>query len=372
MVAKSERKGIRERYGRWEYRFMFAGQKVQVLTDLRATKRNLATARKLRDEHRQQVLGMKVPLVGAVSFAEAADRFVHWSEMEHREHPNTARRQAVSLASLKEFLGHRRLDQITLGDLDHFKTWRRENDIKEVTIRHDLLALSQLFQLGQRHGWCHGNPVRDLKLPSDEQSRNETVLSDEEEKKYFEAASYHQNLFDVGRLMVLQGLRPEEVMSLPKIAVDLEAKNLHIRRGKSKASKRSLALAAESLLILGRRMAGLSHWLFPSRRRVWHRGLKEFRWVEVPKNHITYSGLVKAHNQALENSKLSFNLYSLRHTFATRLYNQTRDLEALRRILGHADLKTVMRYVHVGEKEIREAMQKYEESLKPLEIESIQ
>ena len=41
------------------------------------------------------------------------------------------------MASLKEFLGHRRLDQITLGDLDHFKTWRRENDIKEVTIRHD-------------------------------------------------------------------------------------------------------------------------------------------------------------------------------------------------------------------------------------------
>jgi site-specific recombinase XerD len=105
---------------------------------------------------------------------------------------------------------------------------------------------------------------------------------------------------------------------------------------------------------------------------VWHRRLKEFRWVEVPKNHITYSGLVKAHNQALENSKLSFNLYSLRHTFATRLYKQTKDLEALRRILGHADLKTVMRYVHVGEKEMREAMQKYEESLRPLEIESIQ
>jgi hypothetical protein len=31
-----------------------------------------------------------------------------------------------------------------------------------------------------------------------------------------------------------------------------------------------------------------------------------------------------------------------------------------------------MRYVHVGEKEIREAMKKYEESLKPLEIDSIQ
>jgi site-specific recombinase XerD len=372
MGATSERKGIRERYGRWEYRFMVAGQKVQVLTDLRATKRNLATARRLRDEHRQQVLEMKVPLVGAVSVTEAAEHFVHWSEMEHREHPNTARRQAVSMASIKEFLGYRRLAQITVGDLENFKTWRRENDIKEVTIRHDLLALSQLFQLGQRHGWCPTNPVRDLKLPSDEASRNETVLSDEEEKKYFKAAARHQNLFDVGRLMILQGLRPEEVMSLPKNSVDLEEQTVRVRRGKSRAAKRRLALTAESLLILGRRMAGSSCWLFPSRRRVWHRRLKEFRWVEVPSRHITYSGLVKAHNQALEESELSFNLYSLRHTFATRLYGQTKDLEALRRILGHADLKTVMRYVHVGEKEIREAMKKYEEGLKPLEIGNIQ
>jgi len=372
MAVRSGVKGIRERYGRWEYRFMVAGQKVQLLTDLRATKRNLATARKLREKHRQQVLDMKVPPAGPVLFAEAADHFVHWSEMEHREHPNTARRQAVSVASLRELFGHRRLDQITPGDLDHFKTWRRENCIKEVTIRHDLLALSQLFQLGQRHGWCHSNPVRDVKLPSDEESRNETVLSYEEERQYFRAASHHRNLFDVGRLMILQGMRPEEVMSLPKSQFDPEARTLRIRRGKSKAAKRTLALTGESLVILGCRMSGSSPWLFPSRRRVWYRGLKKFQWVEVPDRHITYSGLVKAHNKALAKSGLSFNIYSLRHTFATRLYGKTKDLEALRRILGHADLKTVMRYVHVGEEGMREAMRKYEESLKPLDVQAVQ
>jgi site-specific recombinase XerD len=37
----------------------------------------------------------------------------------------------------------------------------------------------------------------------------------------------------------------------------------------------------------------------------------------------------------------------LRHTFATRYYHRHRDLAGLQRLLGHADIRTTMRYVHV-------------------------
>ncbi|MFZ0042570.1 MAG: tyrosine-type recombinase/integrase [Solirubrobacteraceae bacterium] len=39
----------------------------------------------------------------------------------------------------------------------------------------------------------------------------------------------------------------------------------------------------------------------------------------------------------------------LRHTFATRYYHRHRDLAGLQRLLGHADIRTTMRYVHVTE-----------------------
>ncbi len=39
----------------------------------------------------------------------------------------------------------------------------------------------------------------------------------------------------------------------------------------------------------------------------------------------------------------------LRHTFATRYYHHHHDLAGLQRLLGHADIRTTMRYVHLPE-----------------------
>lgn len=44
---------------------------------------------------------------------------------------------------------------------------------------------------------------------------------------------------------------------------------------------------------------------------------------------------------------------------------------AVARILGHADLKTVMCYVHVDQEQMAEAMHKYSEGLKPLYEETV-
>jgi hypothetical protein len=68
--------------------------------------------------------------------------------MEYRAHPSSYLRIATSFASAKEFF---KRDVVSLIDEDHledFKEWRfREHKIREVTIRHDLHALSKFFSL---------------------------------------------------------------------------------------------------------------------------------------------------------------------------------------------------------------------------------
>ena len=157
--------------------------------------------------------------------------------------------------------------------------------------------------------------------------------------------------------MLLQGLRPDEVLRLEPEHIDLGAKTLRVVLGKSRASRRKLDLTAESVSILGRRLALADQWIFPGRKR---------------DQHYTYSGLVGAHNRALTESGTSFDIYSLRHTFATRFYRATKDLDALRRILGHGDLKTIMRYVHEDREQLREAMRKYEETVVWTDVEGLQ
>lgn len=50
--------------------------------------------------------------------------------------------------------------------------------------------------------------------------------------------------------------------------------------------------------------------------------------------------------------------HSLRHTYATRAMESGMDPESLRKILGHSDTKTVMKYLHVSSDHIRRAAER--------------
>jgi integrase len=58
-----------------------------------------------------------------------------------------------------------------------------------------------------------------------------------------------------------------------------------------------------------------------------------------------------------------FVLYEFRHTFATRFGEKVGDPIALAAILGHANLKMVMRYCHPQDSHTAKAMQAYIHSL---------
>ncbi len=80
----------------------------------------------------------------------------------------------------------------------------------------------------------------------------------------------------------------------------------------------------------------------------------------------TYSAYINAHYAICRQCGVLFDPYSLRHTFATRFYTASMDIFALQKVLGHADLKTLQRYVHVDEEHVRDAMRRFEEGLRPV------
>jgi hypothetical protein len=68
-----------------------------------------------------------------------------------------------------------------------------------------------------------------------------------------------------------------------------------------------------------------------------------------------------AHYDALEASKVPrFQIYDLRHTYGTRAIESGIDSISLMKLMGHADLKTTLRYVHLSKRHLAEAQEKYE------------
>ena len=188
-------------------------------------------------------------------FSEAVTSFLESADGEHADKPNTAKRLHTSFASLSRFFGKSPVSAILTGHVNDFKAWRRkEHAVQEVTIRHDLHALSKAYGNFIDHNWARENPVDGVDIPSDKDAVRMYILSREEEERYFADARRHSALYDLGRLMLNQGTRPEEVLELRVDDVDLERSRLTIRKGKSNAARRTLKLTAESREICARRV----------------------------------------------------------------------------------------------------------------------
>lgn len=348
--------GIIKRGRYWHYRIWIRGREYTGSTGLAATERNRTAALRIAEQRRQEILERltRGPEPEEAIFDAAADRFLEWCrEVQYRARPATARRIETSFASLIEFFAGRIVSEITPGEIEDYKTWRaREHMVRDVTIRHDLHALSLFFKWALKQRWCASNPVAEVAKPSDRESLVQYVVSASEEEAYFSAAS--GTLYDVARLILLTGARPEEILSLKRSDVELPKAVLHIRGGKTRAARRTLPLVAEAAAILERRLAetsdgGPDGWLFPSPRR--------------HGEHIVK--LNAQHDEACRRAGVSFRLYDLRHTFATRLAESGCDINTLAAILGHSGLRMLTRYVHPTEQHRAEAMRRLEERFRP-------
>src|SRR5579872_4435344 len=95
------------------------------------------------------------------------------------------------------------------------------------------------------------------------------VLSPEEEERYLAAARGESiDLYDVALIMLEQGPRPDELMSLRQAQVDLFNRHFTIWdnsvEGKSNNAHRKLKMTDKTFQIFTRRLATPSAWVFPS------------------------------------------------------------------------------------------------------------
>jgi len=177
----------------------------------------------------------------------------------------------------------------------------------------------------------------------------EHVVSVEEEVRYLAAA--HEPLASVAAVLADTGMRPDECHRMRWEDITwITGRNgiLLVTHGKTAAARRVLPMTPRVRNVLQTRWESIGNpvegWVWPAPTR---------------SGHIDRSSLKKQHRNALRVSGVRpFVLYSLRHTFLTRLGASGCDAWTLARIAGHSSVAISARYVHPSEDTVLAAVER--------------
>jgi integrase len=327
------------------YKFTFNGEAIREST--RQT--NQHTARDMESAHRTSFAKGEVGLREKKNIPTLTEflskRFEPWAETSTSTKTwLDYYRPGIRTIQRYKPLANLALNEITSERAADFAAWRQSEGLQVSSVNSSLQVLRRVMRLAAQWGAIEVAPL--IKMLPGERHR-EHVVKCEEEARYLAAAS--EPLASVAAILVDTGLRPDECYRLRWESVTwINGRNgtILVTHGKTTAARRVLPLTLRARNILQTRWETAGK---PAEGWIWSAATRS--------QHFEKSTLKKQHKKALKFSRVRpFVLYSLRHTFLTRLGESGCDAWTLARIAGHSSVAMSARYVHPSEDAVLAAL----------------
>lgn len=249
--------------------------------------------------------------------------------------PSTIKTYRNEFLQLLQLLKNKAVNELTADHLKRYMVYCMEQEgIKENTAHSRLNALKFYFEkvLGRaQFFWEIPRPKKPAQLPK--------LLNEKEIEKLFNSLNNRKHkamLFTA----YSAGLRVSEIVNLKIKDIDSTRMQLFVERAKGKKD-RYVNLSPVLLDVL--------------RSYVRHYKPKAFLFESA----ATGSGYpTRTVQQIFSNAKhkagiwKDVGIHSLRHSFATHLLDKGTDIRYIKDLLGHFDIRTTERYLHVSKKQL--------------------
>lgn len=268
------------------------------------------------------------------------------------------------------------LTEIHGFDVERFKSKRLKAGIKPATVNRDLDRIRGALSRAVDWGMLPTHPLRAVKRTKGDDNTRVRYLSPAEEKRLrkaldarekerreqreqgnawcrergrverptWPANAFTDHLAPIVLVALNTGLRRGELLGLTWENVNVDAKLLTVSAGTAKSRKaRHIPLNAEAVDVLTRwKEQGTGTGLVfpaPGGARMTH-------------INTSWEGLVS------DAKLIDFRFHDCRHDFASKLVMAGVDLNTVRELLGHADIKMTLRYAHLAPDRLAAAVAK--------------
>ncbi len=249
---------------------------------------------------------------------------------------------------ITEFQG-KHLDKITPIMIRKYIAQKLETGVRPSTVNRWLQTIKSMFSRAIEWGMLHGrNPATGLKNIPQNNSRCRWLT---EEEQSILLGCCNEHLTRIVVLIALKtGMRWGEIISLKwqqspcSNYVDFDKNVIFIHESMTKTQRsRHIPLIGVVREAIGtiERIPGTDN-IFLN-----------------PKTEKPFGSFKRSFHTALRRAGISdFRFHDLRHTFASSLVRSNVDLYTVQRLLGHTTPQMTQRYAHLGEDQMREAIEK--------------
>ena len=290
------------------------------------------------------------------------EKYAPWKKQDVKSGKEMIR--SIRSHFFKEF-GDLQLDKIEGVTIEDWRTRKKASGLKPASINRPIAYLKSAFSKAVAWKLLPTNPLREIKALKENNDRvrylseaetnilrealanreaslkqaRESANTWRKERNYKLFAQFDTDDFaDYLRPMVLlalnTGLRRGELFSLTWDRIDFLVKNLTVTASNAKSNKtRHVPLNSEAFDVLEQ----------------WHKQSLKSGLVFPNKDGKRFDNINKSWGNLLDTTVIkNFHFHDLRHDFASKLVMAGVDLNTVRELLGHSDIKMTLRYAHLA------------------------
>lgn len=274
-----------------------------------------------------------------ISVKQLFDEFLEYSKINNK--PKTYNENEHRVDVMKEFFGKdTAISDVSPADIERFKTYITVTlSDTNSTFNRYFAVLKKAYNLVIiNHRLNLLNPCSLVK-PLKVDNHIMRYLTEDEEKRLLKELAPHLRPIVICALTT--GLRLSNILNLKWQSINFDMGFIEILKQENKGHKKI--------------QIPLSKKLKKELKKI---GIKKTGYVFInPDTQKPFTTIKTGFNRALQRAGIeNFRFHDLRHTVGTRLVASGADLQTVKELLAHSDIKTTQRYMHPVKENIKKAV----------------